>query len=227
MGTVGGCHCLVVCAGSLHPATLTRWQVRTDGLIIAADGGYLHCRTLGLTPHLIVGDFDSAPRPDSTVETLVFPARKDDTDCMLALREGIARGCNRFTLLGATGGRLDHTLAAIQSLAWLWEQPATGGTAPRGVLCDRHTLITLVRPGEPLVLTADGYPCLGDCYLSVFALDSVCTGVTLQGVAYPLDNHTLTNSFPLGVSNRVNTPQATVSVATGRLLVLLADERTE
>ena len=43
---------------------------------------------------------------------------KDDSDMMLAVKEGIARGYEDFVLLGATGGRFDHTLANLQTVAY-------------------------------------------------------------------------------------------------------------
>lgn len=205
-------HCLVVCAGEVSPQALARVEQPGDALVIAADGGYLRCRELGLVPRLIVGDFDSAPQPDQTAETLVFSSHKDDTDCMLALKEGLRRGCTRFTLLGATGGRLDHTLASIQSLAFLAQHGASG------TLLDTHTTIRLLEgPGQLALPKHPGY-------LSVFALDSSCAGVTLRGMEYPLQDYTLTNCFPLGVSNHITADCGVVEVAQGRLLVMTVNE---
>ena len=36
-----------------------RQRPEEGDLIIAADAGYLNCRAAGLTPHLLLGDFDS------------------------------------------------------------------------------------------------------------------------------------------------------------------------
>ena len=34
-------------------------EIRKDDFIIAADGGALHCRKLGIKPNVVIGDFDS------------------------------------------------------------------------------------------------------------------------------------------------------------------------
>lgn len=77
---------------------------------------------LDLRPDLIVGDFDSAPRPKAEHETIVLPHVKDDTDTQYAARWLLEHGYDEITLLGALGGaRLEHTLANL----------ATGCTLPK------------------------------------------------------------------------------------------------
>ena len=87
--------------------------------LIAADGGYGQLKQWGMSPHLAVGDFDSLGRVPEDVEVVRHPVRKDDTDMMLAVQEGLARGCGRFLIYGGLGGRLDHTLANLHILAFL------------------------------------------------------------------------------------------------------------
>lgn len=193
--------CVILCAGETHPRALERAKICPDDFIIAADGGYLHARRFGFTPHLIVGDFDSAPPPQAEGEIETFPAEKDDTDCMLAVREGIRRGCREFIILGGTGGRLDHTLANIQTLAWIWKHGA------RGVLLDREHDIRVLGEGRWEFPPHKGY-------LSVLALGDRAV-VSETGVYYPLDHHPLECTFPLGVSNRVTADPAILTVHSG------------
>jgi thiamine pyrophosphokinase len=82
--------------------------------VIAADGGIAHARTLGLTPELWVGDFDSVPADLPTdaqsVPRQPFPRDKDQTDGELAIAEALQRGATSLVLVGAFGGpRADHT----------------------------------------------------------------------------------------------------------------------
>ena len=62
-----------------------------DDTIIAADGGGRHCRQLGLTPDILIGDFDSLEPADleafvaAGARIVRHPARKDYTDLELAL----------------------------------------------------------------------------------------------------------------------------------------------
>ena len=86
-----------------------------NDLIIAADGGLAYTESIGVKPDLVLGDFDSlGKKPSGDYQILTFPPEKDYTDLMLAAEEGFNRGAKTFYLLGATGGRMDHTLANIQ-----------------------------------------------------------------------------------------------------------------
>lgn len=200
--------CLVVCAAPLgEVCDREQYTDFAPDIIIAADGGYLHCDRMGLVPDVILGDFDSAPPPDRP-DIVVYPSHKDDTDCMLALREGIARNASDFLLLGCTGGRLDHTLAAIQSLGWLQEHGA------RGRILDDSHLLTLLGDGDSLEVAH------GCQYISLLSLSDSCEGVSISGVEYPLHNHTLTGSFPLGISNKIVEHCCQVTLGCGRLLVI-------
>ena len=73
-------------------------------LLIAADGGLELFVRLGLSPDLIVGDFDSV-KPETlerftAVETIRYPREKDATDGELALRAALDRGCFDIDLYG-------------------------------------------------------------------------------------------------------------------------------
>lgn len=81
-----------------------------DGrFIIGADSGYQKCVKLNIKPNLIIGDFDSSKKPDTDIETIVLPVRKDDTDTLSAVKEAIKRGYNDIIILGGIGNRFDHT----------------------------------------------------------------------------------------------------------------------
>lgn len=202
--------CIILGAGEITPAEVSRCGITAQDWVVAADGGYLRARELGLRPQLILGDFDSAPAPGAGdgVPIMTHPAHKDDTDTMLAAREGLARGYTRFVLLGGLGGRLDHTLANIQLLVFLKDRGADG------LLMDRGHTLRVLRQERWTVGRFAGY-------LSLLALGGDCT-VTLSGVEYPLTRHRLTVGYPLGVSNRVTGEQALVEVHRGTLLAVEA-----
>lgn len=180
---------------------------RKGDFVIAADGGLSALAKMGVSPDLAVGDFDSATRPHG-VACVVHPPEKDDTDTALALREGMARGYGTFALYGCTGGRLDHTLGAIQT--------ALGATrkGARVFLVGEGTVSTVLENGS-LSFSPRGT-------VTVLSLTDRSVGVTLTGLKYPLTDATLTNDYPLGVSNEGNGTPATVSVKEGALYVLFA-----
>jgi len=93
--------------------------------ILAADGGLRHTEKLNITPHGILGDFDSLGYTPEGAQ--VFPVEKDDTDAMLAARKGLELGYRDFLFYGALDGpRLDHTIANFQTLQFLTDRGAGG-----------------------------------------------------------------------------------------------------
>lgn len=176
-------------------------------LLIAADGGLVHLEKLGLTPDLIIGDFDSLGYVPT--DGKVFPVEKDDTDTMLALRAGLARGLRTFHIYGAMDGkRLDHTVAAFQSLAFLCNHDA------RGYLIGANFMATVI------CNEAVCFPAQSEGILSIFCLGADATGVTLENLQYPLENAGLTSDFPLGVSNHFIGKASRIAVASGKLLLI-------
>ena len=176
--------------------------------VIAADGGYLACRRAGITPDLLLGDFDSLEEEPDFSNILRVPVEKDDTDTFLAAKYGLRQGCRTFHIYGGTGGRLDHTLANLQLLVWLSQREA------RGYLYDAAFTYTAVTNGS---ITIPQGPAWG--LLSVFCMGPEARGVCESGVQYPLEDAVLTAEFPLGVSNHIIAPQARISVREGSLVI--------
>lgn len=178
---------------------------REGDLVIAADGGYVTLAGMGILPHLAVGDFDSSQIP-SHIPTVRHPVEKDDTDTALALAEGMRRGYTTFALYGCTGGRPDHTFGAVQTAL---------GAAKQGcrVFLVGEDMIGTVLVNESFSFSASGT-------VSVFSLSEDARGVTLSGLKYSLEDATLTNDFPLGVSNEAQGETVTVSVRDGALYLL-------
>ena len=211
--------CYIVGAGDFTPRGFA--PVPGD-LVLAADGGYRALYRLGTTPDLLLGDFDSlgdVPLP-ANLPVLRFPVRKDDTDTGLALRYGLEQGFRDFALYGCAGGRVDHLLANLQSMARVSRLGASVRLAAPDY--DAWALTGPAAPGAPLapaaVLTLPPRP--GGTLVSVFCHGDRAEGVTLTGLAYPLSDAVLTGDFPLGVSNRrLDGQPATVAVRRGTLLI--------
>lgn len=176
--------------------------------VIAADGGYVTCQKYGITPDLLLGDFDSLETVPDFEKIIRVPVEKDDTDTFLAAKHAMEKGCRTFHIYGGTGGRLDHTLANLQLLVWLSMREA------RGFLYDQNFVYTAVTNGSVTISQEKPWG-----LLSVFCMGRDARGVTETGVQYPVSDMTLTAEFPLGVSNHILEPQAVVSVADGSLVV--------
>jgi thiamine pyrophosphokinase len=196
--------CIIICAGGFDG--LLRQPDSTD-YILAADGGLAHLEKLGLTPNGILGDFDSLGYVPRGAQ--VFPVEKDDTDSMLAVRRGLALGYRNFELYGALDGpRLDHTLANLQTLAYLAQSGATGYLVGLTYMATAISNETVCFPAE-----ANGI-------LSLFCLGPKAEGVTLSGLHYPLEKGVLESHFPLGVSNHFTGIPASVTVEKGTVIAL-------
>lgn len=181
-----------------------------DDFVIAADGGYIFNSLHNIRTNLVIGDFDSLEDGDISGDTEIIKLNpvKDETDILSAVDAGIKKGFREFHIFGGTGGRTEHTFANIQVLNYL----ATKGM--QGFLYSESEIMTVIRDSS-IEFDSDMTG-----YISVFAFDSVCEGVTETGLKYETDNYTMNNSFPIGVSNEFTGKKSTVSVEKGSLLVI-------
>ena len=174
--------------------------------VIAADRGLLTAERFGITPDLLLGDFDSLGYLPSGAFVETHPVEKDDTDVGLAIRAGRARGYRDFYIYGALGGaRPDHAFANYQLLAALAREGC------RAVLFGRGTSVTARTAG---VLTLTGS---AGALFSVFAVGGDAT-LSIRGAKYPLSRAVLSPEYPLGVSNAL-AGDAEIEVHTGCALI--------
>ena len=196
--------CVIFCAGEFKELCT---PVEADHLLIAADGGLVHLQELGLKPDIILGDFDSLGYVPEGAE--VYPVEKDDTDTMLAIKKGLALGCDRFYIYGATDGKwVDHTLANFQALQYLAEQGA------RGWLIGNRQIITAIC-NDKIV-----FPPICFQELSVFCMGADAKGVSIRNMKYEMEDGVLTSAFPLAARNQFIQKKATVEVKDGTLLLI-------
>jgi thiamine pyrophosphokinase len=196
--------CVIFCAAGFDGLAA---PIENNDIVIAADGGLLHTQRLGITPDVILGDFDSLGFVPEGAN--VFPVEKDDTDAMLAVRRGLAMGCREFLLYGSLDGkRLDHTVANFQTLQFLADHGAVG------YLIGADHMVTVLKNGTL------SFPPDADGILSVFCLGADATGVNIEGLQYILKDGTLSPGFPLGVSNHFIGSTARISVKRGSLLLI-------
>ena len=197
--------CYIVGAGECSVLDINK---KTDDLIIAADGGYKYLLDSNFKPDIIIGDFDSlCTIPDGDNVIKLNPV-KDITDMNAAAETGIERGYSEFHIYGGCGGRFDHTLANIQLAASLAERKM------KAFIHDGETVITAVCCGS--VKFSDNHK----GYISVFSHSDECTGVYLKGLKYNLENATLKNIFPLGVSNEFIGCESEVVIGKGTAILI-------
>ncbi len=154
--------------------------------LVAADGGAGRALGWGHDPALVVGDMDSLDaetRATIRPERLVAIAEQDSTDFDKAL--GLI-SAPLILGVGFLGGRLDHGLASLSTLA--------RAEAGKVVLLGGRELCFHVPARIELALAAgSGF--------SLFPLASV--RVRASGLVWPLDGLELTPLGRIGTSNRV------------------------
>ncbi len=198
--------CYVVGAGECESIG---FEKKKDDLVIAADGGLKYLQSANIDPDVIIGDFDSLGVIPDYDNVIKLNPVKDITDMDAAIKIGIEKGFEEFEIYGATGGRIDHTLANIQLIASL---------SQRGInvsLINGKTVITAVTDGKIC------FDSLQKGYVSVFAHTDICENVCIKGLKYSVENEVLKNDFALGVSNEFVGEESCISVEKGTLVIVV------
>ncbi len=192
-----------------------RARLNSEDYVICTDGGYDIAYAQGIHPDLILGDFDSiqGELPEN-VEIKRFKPEKDFTDLELAIKTAAESEFTELEIIGGIGGRLDHTVANLQ-LFYHYH------TCFKSMLMldGRNMCFVLNSKKESTFVI----PFVGDSYFSVFSLTPKTTGLSIKDAKYELTNHTLTNDFPLGVSNEFSdNKNAVISMDDGILLIVIS-----
>lgn len=188
--------------------------IKETDFVICADKGWQNAMKAGIKPDMIVGDFDSSPYPeDIDVSITVLPVVKDDTDTFHIARYIVENDYTDVLMLGLIGGkRIEHTIANLQTLVYF------ANNRVNATAMDRYSTIMVIK---------DGSICLPDMpgrFFSLFSMGDRAEGVSIKGAKYPLDNYTITNYFPIGVSNEFIGENVEISVKDGSLLLVITEK---
>jgi thiamine pyrophosphokinase len=200
--------------GSPESSDLLKRVAGRADLTVAADGGARYALEAGVVPDLVVGDMDSlgedlaleVERRGASLER--HPVRKDKMDGQLAVLAARERGASAADLLCAVGGGLG-ALFAIPHILLAAERIGLRST----VVADRVRMFVV----EAGYRSVEGEP---QDSISIFPLSGPATGITLEGMEYPLENAILEPGDTLGFHNELIGSEATVSVEEGTLLVV-------
>ncbi len=204
--------CVVVGGADIYRYDEIRAYFREDDFFVFCDCGLRHRESLGVKPDLIVGDFDSFEKPSCNTETIVLPCEKDDTDTVFAVKEALSRGFDEFLLIGAVGGRFDHSFGNISILLFL------DSLGKRATLVDDYSEMEIV--GREPKYVGDEFP-----FFSLLNISGVARGISIENAKYCLDGGEIKSEYQYGISNETPKGQISkISVAEGRLL-LVRDRR--
>lgn len=206
---------VLLVSGGNPPDTLWLRQVlHSDRILWCADHGVDVCNQVGCIPAYLVGDGDSAsPQAWQWAErnhTVIrkVPCKKDVTDTQLALQSIKNQyNDNSFTIMtGAWGGRFDHAFSAIYSLQSLY---SARQEAILGCIADQREALFFLSNEDNITLTLKKPPKA----ISLLPLSGESTGVSINGVYWPLDQVLLDNKLPYAVSNEMENAENTIWVS--------------
>lgn len=204
----------IVTGGLVSESVLEKYlEDNPKSLVIVVDGALEVTHRLGISPSYIVGDFDTVDHRllehyEASI-ILRHPPEKDQTDTELAIETALNAGCTLLCFFGATGSRLDHSLANIFLLESLLKQ----GIAAE--IIDENNRLYVKQQSFTLLRNKTW----GD-FLSLLPLSETVEGVTLTGFKYPVENHTFFRDRTLGISNEITEEEARVELKKGIFLVV-------
>ena len=198
---------LIIANGLIPTITIVRRLVSSADIIVCADGGANHARTLHLTPNVILGDLDSlSPSTKKTFNhiPLLYIEDQESTDLEKAIEFCIQRNISTVDIIGATGDRLDHTTGSLGCFKKYGRDIELRIIDTVGRLqCINKSITFTANVGEKI---------------SLIPLDR-CSGVTTKNLKYPLTNAVLELGVREGVSNEAVSSKVTVRVMKGTLLL--------
>ncbi len=167
--------------------------------VVAADGGIKAALAHGLQPEAVIGDMDSCP-PDYTGQTVRIPDQNttDFEKCLGTIKAPLIIG------IGFLGGRLDHELAALNALV----------RSPQNVVLIGETDLVFRLPATTRLALPLG------TRISLFPMGPV-SGVTSQGLAWPLAGLSLAPDGQISTSNHTTAPEISLSNPAQPLLCIL------
>lgn len=211
---------VIISGGDLdEELTLSVLEEQKDRCVIGVDKGVEFLYYHQIMPDYIVGDFDSTReeirdyyKNETNVPVRDYNPVKDASDTEIAIRLAMTLGSKEMIILGATGGRIDHLWANIQSLSI----PFKAGVDAK--IMDRQNLISIIGEGETHLRRSEAY----GTYFSVFPLGDEIFGFNIKGAKYPLRNHTLKPCNSLCVSNEIaeDSDEAVISFPSGRVILM-------
>ncbi len=213
---------LVVTGGTIHPDIASDFlRHKQFDKVICADAGLAimeRMRALGIDrrPDIIVGDFDSASSglvdyytgfEDVVIKR--YSPEKDVTDTCIAMKEAMAL-CgpgDEIIMIGATGTRMDHTLANI----FLMREPFEKGI--RTYILDPYNKIYLLSGRKEFEKKR-----MYGSFLSLIALTDSMT-IDIEGFEYDVKDKVVKREEGLCLSNLLDGKEGAIDVKDGIAIV--------
>jgi len=203
---------VIISNGTLGKIKLSDLTKGAD-MIICADGGAKYLESMEVFPTVIIGDMDSIDKNTLTtykkmgIDLIKFPVKKDKTDTELAVEYAIEKGAREITLLGATGTRLDHTLANVFLLYKILKQGI------KGRILDSNNEISIIEKNTEV--SKDNFT-----NVSLIPLNLNNNIATLKGFEYNTNKQNFKFSSSYGVSNSLAENKGTIEIDNGIFILI-------
>lgn len=218
--------------------------------VVAADGGFASLEAAGVAPNVALGDFDSLGYVPQAPRVERHPVMKDATDLELALEWARNEGHPSVAVYGALGGRLDQTMATLQTMVRFArlgmcvaavgegyviaalssgrkDGPGREGVPASGAATMGDAVAVEAAERAAAALVDAAFPCSAlnlppglEGFVSVCAMGGDAR-VTEQGLLYEVEDVTLPCDSSLGVSNEFTGSPVRIGVFEGDVLVFL------
>lgn len=207
--------CTIISGAPIDNAQYLKNNVSSDSFIICADSGYLRLINAGIKPDLILGDFDSSPKPDIDCEIITLPVEKAYTDTFECVQLAVSRGYKEIEIFNAIGNRFDHTYSNVLCLDYCQKHNVTCS------IKDEHNRLSLINGRKVFKKEYDNF--------SLFAYLEDCKEVRIKGAYYTAgfyDKEALdiNRSDQFAQSNFICDDECEITVKKGTLLLIESND---
>ncbi len=186
--------------------------------VICADGAIIHCINMGIVPDVWIGDMDSCTISDDMFlqatqgsHLIKLNVEKDMTDTEYCCDYAAQCGYKDIVIIGATGTRLDHTIANIYMLKRMSDRGVNA------VIADQNNTIFVAQRHN--IIQKGNFD-----YVSVLPMSNIVSGISNKGLYYAQENDELCKYSSKGVSNRLVDDCAAIEIKNGDALIILSKD---
>lgn len=197
----------IIANGEIIESQLIKTILSDVSVIIAADGGAVNCRILGIKPDYIIGDLDSVTpelRRHFSGTKIINRPDQNYTDMQKAIRFALTLSPRRLKILSAFGKRADHTIGNMLIFQEYWE------SVPIEIY-DNYGKMQILNAGKHVIKGETGKT------VSILSMTQV-TNLTLKGFRYTISNRNFNPSF-IGVSNVYESENCQIEFDSGKLFL--------
>jgi thiamine pyrophosphokinase len=203
-------HTLILANGTPPTKKLLLQHIQTSDYFVCADGGANIAAQFGVRPNFIIGDLDSI-KSNTIKQFKSVPTQliKDQysTDLEKALTYVIRQKYTEIVVLGADGGRIDHSIGNLSALIKYSRKANISFVMKNGILLPVTRERVLDIPIGTIV--------------SLIPL-TLCEGIITSGLKWNLKNESLCLGKRESTSNLATSSPVKIQIRQGNLIVFVA-----